>query len=123
MRDRVLCTLDGSARHARIARRPHERGEQELVHADPVGREALREELARPTPLAAIVAGVAETARPELYRLAFTIVRADETVSGGERIYLAQLAHQLGLDATTMAQLETDTASKIDRQPDADKEQ
>ena len=31
-------------------------------------------------------------ARATLYVLAFTIVRADEHVSGAERIYLAQLA-------------------------------
>jgi uncharacterized membrane protein YebE (DUF533 family) len=33
----------------------------------------------------------------ELYRLAYGIVRSDEGVTGAERIYLAQLAHQLGL--------------------------
>ncbi len=48
--------------------------------------------------------------------LAFTIVRADETVTGAERVYLAQLAYQLGLDAATVAQLETDTAARIDAQ-------
>ena len=46
--------------------------------------------------------------------LAFTIVRADDTVSGAERIYLAQLAHALGLDAATAASLEQQTATAID---------
>ena len=50
--------------------------------------------------------------------LAFTIVRADETVSGAERIYLAQLAHQLGLDAATAARLEQDDRGDHRRTPD-----
>ena len=44
--------------------------------------------------------------RGDLYTLAFAVARADETVSGGERIFLAQLAHQLGLDAAAVAELE-----------------
>jgi uncharacterized membrane protein YebE (DUF533 family) len=72
-------------------------------------------ELAQPRPLSEIVAGVAtDAARRDLYVLAFTIVRADETVSGAERIYLAQLAHALGLDAATAASLEQQTAAAID---------
>jgi uncharacterized membrane protein YebE (DUF533 family) len=72
-------------------------------------------ELAQPRPLSEIVAGVtSDAARRDLYVLAFTIVRADETVSGAERIYLAQLAHALGLDATTAASLEHQTAAAID---------
>ena len=43
--------------------------------------------------------------------LAFTIVRADETVTGAERIYLAQLAHQLGLDPAAVRAIETETAA------------
>ena len=59
-----------------------------------------RAELITPRPLAEIVSGVTDAAaRHDLYALAFTIVRADETVTGAERIYLAQLAHLLGLDA------------------------
>ncbi len=46
--------------------------------------------------------------------LAFTIVRADDAVSGAERIYLAQLAHALGLDAATAAAMEQQTATAID---------
>ena len=87
-----------------------------LEHARRAGvdREAERE-LASPHPLADIVRGVTEEpARHDLYTLAYTIVRADETVTGGERIYLAQLAHQLGLDAATTARLETAAAAGID---------
>jgi len=77
-------------------------------------------ELDQPHPLAEIVAGVTEeAARRDLYRLAFTIVRADESVSGAERVYLAQLAHQLSLDAATAASLEADAAARIDLTPDA----
>jgi uncharacterized membrane protein YebE (DUF533 family) len=66
-------------------------------------------------PLTEIVSGAAsETERRDLYVLAFTIVRADEDVSGAERIYLAQLAHALGLDAATAAAIERDTAAAID---------
>jgi len=92
-----------------------------LQRAREAGLEAVIEaELAAPHPLADIVRGLThEEGRKELYILAFTIVRADETVSGAERIYLAQLAHQLGLDAATVAALEIDTATKIDAQPNS----
>lgn len=66
-------------------------------------------------PLTEIVAGVtSDDERRALYVLAFTIVRADEGISGAERIYLAQLAHALGLDAATAAAIERDTAAAID---------
>ena len=87
-----------------------------LEHARKAGveREAERE-LDRPHPLAEIVKGVTEeTARHDLYTLAFAIIRADEAVSGGERIYLAQLAYQLGIDAATAARLESTAAAGID---------
>jgi uncharacterized membrane protein YebE (DUF533 family) len=72
-------------------------------------------ELAQSRPLADIVRGVADPAmKSELYVLAFAIVRADETVSGAERIYLAQLAHQLGLDPAAVQKLEAETSAKID---------
>jgi uncharacterized membrane protein YebE (DUF533 family) len=92
-----------------------------LERAREAGLEAAVEaELATPHPLADIVRGLThEEGRKELYVLAFTIVRADETVSGAERIYLAQLAHQLGLDAATVAALESETATKIDAQPNS----
>ena len=93
-----------------------------LSHAREAGVESVvEEELASPRPLSEIVAGIGDEPRKrELYILAFTMVRADEHVSGAERIYLAQLAHQLGLDPATVAQLETDTAAKIDATPETD---
>jgi uncharacterized membrane protein YebE (DUF533 family) len=72
-------------------------------------------ELEQRQPLVEIVAGVTDPAqRATLYVLAFTILRADEQVSGAERIYLAQLAHLLGLDPATVQALEQDTAARID---------
>ena len=50
--------------------------------------------------------------------LAFGIVRGDEQPTGAERIYLAQLAHLLGLDPTTVQQLEQNAAKRIDAQPE-----
>jgi uncharacterized membrane protein YebE (DUF533 family) len=79
----------------------------------------VEQELAATTPLAEIVRGVTDPAmKNELYVLAFTIIRADENVSGAERIYLAQLAHQLGLDPASTQALELDTAHRIDSQTD-----
>jgi uncharacterized membrane protein YebE (DUF533 family) len=72
-------------------------------------------ELQNRRPLAEIVAGITDPAqRATLYVLAFSIIRADESVSGAERIFLAQLAHQLGLDPATVSKLETDAAGRID---------
>ena len=90
-----------------------------LQHARQAGVEALvDEELRARRPLAEIVAGVAGDAeRRDLYVLACTIVRADEAISGAERIYLAQLAHALGLDVATAAALEQQTATAIDGPP------
>jgi uncharacterized membrane protein YebE (DUF533 family) len=87
-----------------------------LQHARAAGIESMVEtELARPQPLSSITAGVEdETYRQDLYRLAFAIVRADETVNGAERIYLAQLANQLRLSPERVTRLEQDTASAID---------
>ena len=87
-----------------------------LRHAQEAGiADHVDAELAQARPLAEIVAGVStDAARRDLYVLAFTIVRADDTVSGAERIYLAQLAHALGLDAATAASLEQQTAAAID---------
>lgn len=96
--------------------------ERELIleHAREAGIEdTVEQELNTPQPLAAIVGGVADAQRRrDLYVLAFTIVRADESVSGAERIYLAQLAHQLSLDAETVARLENDTTATIDSTPE-----
>ena len=91
-----------------------------LSHAREAGVETtVEDELATSRPLAEIVSGVTDgQKRRDLYVLAYTIIRADEDVTGAERVYLAQLAHQLGLDAATTAQLEQDTASRIDATPD-----
>lgn len=89
-----------------------------LGRAKEAGLDAVIEaELTTVRPLAEIVRGIADpAARKEFYTLAFTIVRADETVTGGERIYLAQLAHQLGLDPAAVIAIEAETAAKIDAQ-------
>ena len=72
-------------------------------------------EMTQPRPLAEIVAGVTDPGeRATLYVLAYTVLRADEQVTGAERIYLAQLANLLGLDPATVAKLETDTGQRID---------
>jgi uncharacterized membrane protein YebE (DUF533 family) len=87
-----------------------------LARAREVGAEQLVDyEIRNPRTLAEITAGVADPrAREEMYQLAFAIVRADESVTGAERIYLAQLAHALGLDPSTTARLETEAAARID---------
>ena len=94
---------------------PAER-ERILWEAREVGAaEEVERELLAPRPVAEIVAGARDPAfKEQLYALAFTIVRADEAVSGGERIYLAQLAHCLALDGTAVARLEAETAARIE---------
>jgi uncharacterized membrane protein YebE (DUF533 family) len=79
------------------------------------GTDVVARELEQRRPLAEIVAGVSDPARrATLYVLAYTILRADEQVSGAERIYLAQLANLLGLDPSAVLALEKDTAARID---------
>ena len=87
-----------------------------LEHARRAGAEALiKAELDSSRPLGEILAGIEDSnQRRDLYVLAFTIVRADEGVSGAERIYLAQLAHQLGLGADETRALEERQAARID---------
>jgi uncharacterized membrane protein YebE (DUF533 family) len=87
-----------------------------LKEAREVGAEALvKSELETPRPLGELVAGVSDPQlKQQLYTLAFVIVRADESVSGGERIYLAQLANRLGLDAEAVKRLEGEAAARID---------
>jgi uncharacterized membrane protein YebE (DUF533 family) len=87
-----------------------------LAQARTVGAEAIVEqEIQQPRPLAEIVAGVSDSnTRGQLYVLGFTVVRGDESVSGAERIFLAQLAHALGLDPATTARLESEAATQID---------
>jgi uncharacterized membrane protein YebE (DUF533 family) len=91
-----------------------------LGHAREAGLDDVVEvELSSPRPLSEIVSGVTEHQhRRDLYILAYSMVRADEHVSGAERVYLAQLAHQLGLDPATVSQLEAETAAKIDASPE-----
>ena len=85
-----------------------------LTHARTVGAESLvAHELEQPTPLPAVVAGAPPVQRADLYTLAFAVARADETVSGAERIFLAQLAHQLGLEAAAVAELERVAVERI----------
>jgi uncharacterized membrane protein YebE (DUF533 family) len=79
--------------------------------------EIVEREIADPKPLAEIVAGAAPEIRPDLYTLAFSIVRADEDITGAERIYLAQLAHALGLDMDATQRLEREASSRIDAEP------
>jgi uncharacterized membrane protein YebE (DUF533 family) len=77
--------------------------------------EALVDELAKLPVLSEIVAGVTDAReRTSLYMLAFTIVRADEQVSGAERIFLAQLANLLGLDPQVVSGLEKSVGERID---------
>jgi uncharacterized membrane protein YebE (DUF533 family) len=97
---------------------PAER-ERILAEAREVGAEALvQRELDAPRPLGEVVAGVTDPQfKEQLYTLAFTIVRADEAVTGGERIYLAQLANRLSLDAATVSRLEAEAAARIDAAP------
>jgi uncharacterized membrane protein YebE (DUF533 family) len=86
-----------------------------LSHARAAGAEnVIGVELATSHPLAEIVAGVSDPqARQDLYALAFTVVHADEGVSGAERIYLAQLANYLDIDADTASRLEKTAADGI----------
>lgn len=93
---------------------PAER-ERILAEAREVGAEAeVERELATPRPVAEVVAGVSDPQlKEQLYALAFTIVRADEAVTGGERIYLARLASSLALDPAAVARLEGEVAGRI----------
>jgi uncharacterized membrane protein YebE (DUF533 family) len=110
-----LVRLAISAGNADGAMNEHER-EAILKQASAAGAaETVARELEERRPLAEIVAGISDQAqRATLYVLAYTIVRADEQVTGAERIYLAQLAHLLGLDPATVQTLENDTAKRID---------
>jgi uncharacterized membrane protein YebE (DUF533 family) len=92
-----------------------------LENARKVGAEAaVVNELQTPRPLSEIVAGVRDPAlKEQMYTLAATIARADSGVSGAERIYLAQLAHQLGLDAAAAGRLESEVAARLDAEKPA----
>lgn len=109
-----LVRLTVSAARADGALSPSER-ERCLAEARAGGvEELMRAELERPRPLSEIVAGVGDPAqRRDLYTLAYCVVRADEAVSGSERIYLAQLAALLDLDAPAVAELERAADARI----------
>jgi uncharacterized membrane protein YebE (DUF533 family) len=87
---------------------------QQQAKAAGVG-DIVASELNHRRPLAEIVAGVTDPAQAAtLYVLAFTVLRADEQVTGAERIYLAQLAHLLNLDPADVQRLEKDAGERID---------
>ena len=94
---------------------PEER-EQILSEARRAGAEDIvTREIEAPVPLADIVGDVTDPElQAQLYTLAFSLIRADETITGGERVYLAGLAHQLGLEATDVSRLEESAAAAID---------
>ena len=90
---------------AAILQQARDAGVGDVVEAELQARRPLRE----------IVAGVTEqTHKVTLYVLAFTVLRADEQLSGAERIYLAQLAHLLGLEPQEVEALEKDVGERID---------
>ncbi len=79
--------------------------------------ETFAKDLAKSAKLADIVAGTSDVSEKiALYLLAFAIVRADEQVSGAERIFLAQLANLLNLDAQVVLGLEKSVGEGIDAQ-------
>jgi uncharacterized membrane protein YebE (DUF533 family) len=91
----------------------------DLARGDGVG-ELVEAVFSQPRPLREIVAGVTDAnERATLYVLAFTVVRGDEQPGGAERIYLAQLANLLGLDAAEAQRLERSAAASIDHEPGA----
>ena len=81
--------------------------------------EAVAAEIARPAPLSEILRDAPASSREDLYALAFTVVRADEGISGPERVYLAHLASRLGLSPAETAAVESRTAAAIDAAPAA----
>jgi uncharacterized membrane protein YebE (DUF533 family) len=110
-----LVRLAVSAANADGVMNEHERAAV-LQQAQSAGvGEIVERELRQPVALPAIVAGVTDAAEAAtLYVLAFTVLRADEQLTGAERIYLAQLAHLLRLDPSTVERLEKDTGERID---------
>jgi uncharacterized membrane protein YebE (DUF533 family) len=114
-----LVRLAVSAAHADGAMNDAERAVLERAAIESGATQALAAELARLVPLTTIVAGVEDPAqRVTLYGLAFAVARADEQVGGAERIYLAQLAHLLGLDAAAVRRIEAAASTRIDSSTD-----
>lgn len=110
-----LVRLMVSAARADGALGPEERS-RILEEARKAGVESLVErEIENPRPLAEILAGANDPKlKRDLYTLGYAIVRADEGVSGAEKIYLAQLAHALGLPAADVASIEASASASID---------
>ena len=104
-----------SAAHADGAMNENERAAV-LEQARKAGAgDLIERELASPMPLKSIVAGVTDpAAAATLYVLAFTVLRADEQLTGAERIYLAQLANLLHLDPAQVEGLEKNAGERID---------
>ena len=72
-------------------------------------------ELAQPRPLREIVGDVGNPQdAATLYVLAFSILRADESVRPTERVFLAQLASLLRLERSTVEALEQKAGARID---------
>ena len=95
----------GEQEHARIRDEARALGLEELVESERRSPRALGE----------IVAGVRDPEEQrELYALAYGLVRADESVTGAERIWLARLATTLALDRATVERIEKDTDAGID---------
>lgn len=96
-------------------------GEEELgrliSHAKDGGlEERMRAEWQEPRPLAEICAGISDPAQKrDLYVLAFAVLRADEEVTGAERVFLAGLAARLNLSKEQVAAIEGETARRIDQ--------
>jgi len=78
------------------------------------GEDLVENELTNPKSLGEIISGpLSPELKRDMYVLAFSIVHADEGISGAEQIYLAQLAYQLGLDQETTARLEQETLARM----------
>ncbi|MGE0444959.1 MAG: DUF533 domain-containing protein [Vicinamibacterales bacterium] len=110
-----LVRLAVSAAHADGAMNEKERAAVVQQVTEAGAAHLLERELAAPLPLRDVVAGITYTEdRATLYVLAYTILRADEQITGAERIYLAQLANLLGLEPSLVQALEKDTGERID---------
>jgi uncharacterized membrane protein YebE (DUF533 family) len=93
-----------------------ERGRIQAKAREAGAEDVVVQELQSPRPLAEIVAGVTDPAlKAQLYGLGYRIVRSDDGVTGAERIYLAQLAHKLGLAPEETQALE----AQADAEPSA----
>ncbi len=88
-----------------------------LAHAREAGGETIvGEELRAPTPITILAGGIPEPrAREDLYRLAFGIVRCDESVNAREREWLEDLARALQLERSGVIELESAVVRDIAR--------